>query len=109
VALDATTEGAREAGTVLSLVAVKVGDAGGTVEVLVGLRGLVDPEKERARVARETKRVEKDLAVMDKKLSSAAFLDRAPPDVVAEAKAQRAALAEAKERLVQASAFADEL
>ena len=109
VALDASTEGAREPGTVLSLVAAPYANQAGTVEVLVGLKGLVDAAKEKSRVEREMKRVEKDLAVMDKKLASAAFLDRAPPEVVAESKAQRAALAEAKERLEKAKALAEEL
>jgi valyl-tRNA synthetase len=77
--------------------------------VLVGLKGLVSPEKEKERIKRELKGVEKDLAVLDKKLSSAAFIDRAPPEVVAESKAQRAALAEARERLLKALEFADEL
>ncbi len=109
VALDATTDGAREAGSVLSLVTVKVGEAGGAVEVHVGLKGLVEASKEKSRVERELKRIEKDLAVMDKKLASAAFLERAPADVVAESRAQRAALAEAQERLVKGKALADEL
>ena len=114
VVIDASTDGAREGGTVLSLVATLVADKtgaslAGTVEVLVGLKGLVSAEKEKARIAREEKRVEKDLAVMDKKLASASFLERAPAEVVAESKAQRAALAEAKERLAKAKALADEL
>jgi len=109
VAIDASTDAAREAGTVLSLVAVTYAGQAGAIEVLVGLKGLVSAEKERSRVLRERKRVEKDLAVMDKKLSSAAFLERAPAEVVAESKAQRAALAEALERLKKDEALADEL
>jgi len=109
VAIDPTTDGIREPGTVLSLVPVTYANQAGTVEVLVGLKGLVAPDKERSRVDRELKRVEKDLAVMDKKLSSATFLERAPAEVVAESKAQRAALAEARERLLKAKGLADEL
>jgi valyl-tRNA synthetase len=109
VAIDGSTAAAREPGTVLTIAGVQVGATGGTVEVLVGLKGLVDAAKERLRVEREMKRVERDLAVMDKKLGSAAFVERAPADVVAESKAQRAALAEARDRLVQAKGFADEL
>jgi valyl-tRNA synthetase len=105
VVLDASTDGKREAGTVITLVAA----AGGTVEVLVGLKGLVDPEKERVRIEREEKRIDRDLAVMDKKLASSAFIERAPAEVVAEAKAARAALAEAKEGLAKARSLADEL
>jgi valyl-tRNA synthetase len=109
VILDDSTSAPREPGSVLSLVTATIGDHGGTVEVLVGLKGLVSPEKEKERIKRELKGVEKDLAVLDKKLSSAAFIDRAPPEVVAESKAQRAALAEARERLLKALEFADEL
>jgi valyl-tRNA synthetase len=109
VELDASTQAPREAGTVLSVVPVTFGEGSASVEVLVGLKGLVDPGKERARVERELKRVEKDLAVMDKKLASAAFIERAPPEVVIESKAQRAALAEARDRLLAAKSFADEL
>jgi valyl-tRNA synthetase len=46
---------------------------------------------------------------VDKKLGAASFVDKAPPEVVAEAKAQRASLAEAKVRLEKARALADEL
>jgi valyl-tRNA synthetase len=104
-----STSGPRDPGSVLSVVDVQVGGKGGAVEVLVGLKGLVDAKKERSRVEREIKRVEKDLAVMDKKLSSPAFVDRAPPEVVADAKTQRAALAEAKARLEASKSLADEL
>ena len=104
VVLDRSTDHSREPGTVLTLVAALLADStgvnqAGTVEVLVGLKGLVAADKERSRVNREMKQVEKDLLVMNKKLGSSAFLDRAPADVVAESKAQRAALAEARERL----------
>jgi valyl-tRNA synthetase len=110
VTIDPSTDGRREPGTVVSIVTVVAASGvSGTVEVMVGLKGLVDPSKERSRVQREKKSVEKDLAVMDKKLSSASFLERAPAEVVAEAKAQRAALAEAKERLEKAEGLADEL
>jgi valyl-tRNA synthetase len=54
-------------------------------------------------VEREIRKVEKDLAALDKKLSLPSFADKAPPEVVAEAKEQledlrrkRAALDEAK-------------
>jgi valyl-tRNA synthetase len=109
VAVDPTVSGQREAGTVVTLVAAPYGSQVGTVEVMVGLKGLVDPSKERSRIDRTRKGLEKDLAALDKKLSSAAFVERAPPEVVAESKAQRAALAEALARLEEASKLADEL
>jgi valyl-tRNA synthetase len=52
-------------------------------EVLVSLRGLVDPSKEGARVERELKKAEKDIAAIEKKLALPSFADKAPPEVVA--------------------------
>jgi valyl-tRNA synthetase len=97
--------GPREKGTVVSMVAVE----GGSVELLIGLRGLVDAAKERERIDREIKRIDKDVAALDKKLGSPAFAERAPPELVLEAKAQRAAFVEARERLLSAKKLADEL
>jgi len=81
----------------------------GEVEVLVGLVGLVDAKKEAARIEREIKKTEKDLAVLEKKLSLPSFVDKAPPEVVAEAKAQREALLRTRARLDEARGIADEL
>ena len=51
-----------------------------------GVRGVVpdviDLEKERARLGRELKKVAKELETLEKKLSNASFVDRAPPEVV---------------------------
>src|SRR5262249_2280663 len=58
--------GARPAGYVL--------DLAGDIEVLVGLRGLVDPAKEKERIERELKRVEKDIEVMRKRLENKSFI-----------------------------------
>ncbi|WP_394847865.1 valine--tRNA ligase [Pendulispora brunnea] len=96
---------AREAGTVVTVVPSELG----TVEVLVGLRGLVPKDKELARIDREIKRLDKDLAGLDKRLQSSGFVDRAPKEVVEEAHAQRKAMAEARERIVASRALADEL
>jgi valyl-tRNA synthetase len=81
----------------------------GPIEVHVGLKGLVDPAHERARIERELKKIEKDLAAVDKKLASPNFTDKAPPHVVDEARAQRTALEEARQRLDQARKLAAEL
>jgi len=96
---------AREAGTVVSVVPSELG----TVEVLVGLRGLVTKDKELARIDRDLKRLDRDLAGLDKRLQSSGFVDRAPKEVVEEAHAQRKAMAEARERIVASRALADEL
>ncbi len=97
--------GSREAGTTLSVVP----SARGPIEVLVGLRGLVDPQAELARIERELKKLEKELALLEKKLGSPGFVDRAPKEVVDEAKAQRSALVDAKARLEAARELAAEL
>jgi valyl-tRNA synthetase len=95
----------RAPGTVVTTVATSYGVA----SVLVGLRGLVSPAKELDRIEREIRRIDKDLAVIDKKLASPGFVDRAPKEVVEESRRQRAALAEARERLVAARKLAEEL
>ncbi len=97
--------GPREAGTTASVVP----SAHGPIEVLVSLKGLVSAESEAARIDRETKKIDKEIAVIDKKLGSPGFVDRAPAEVVAEAKAQREALVEAKGRLEAARKLVEEL
>jgi valyl-tRNA synthetase len=93
--------GARPKGSVMSVA--------GDVEVLVGLVGLVEPKKEADRVEREIKKCDKDLAVMRKKLSSPSFVDKAPPEVVAEARQQLEALERTRQRLEEARGIAREL
>jgi valyl-tRNA synthetase len=93
--------GARPTGYVMSVA--------GEVEVLVGLKGLVEAGKEIARIEREIKKVEKDTAVMEKKLASSSFVEKAPPDVVAQAKEQLGALRRTRERLEEARSLAKEL
>jgi valyl-tRNA synthetase len=99
------TGGPRESGTTTSVVTA----SRGSIEVLVGLKGLVTKEDELSRIDRETKRLDKDLATLDKKLGSPGFVDRAPPDVVEEARKQRASLLEARSRLQEARKLAEEL
>jgi len=62
------------------------------VEVFVPLKGLLDLEKESARLARELALVEKDLLRVRGKLSNAGFLGKAPPAVVEKEKAKEAEL-----------------
>jgi valyl-tRNA synthetase len=97
--------GAREAGTTVSVVT----SPKGPIEVLVGLKGLVEKDAELARIDREVKKLDKDLAALDKKLASSGFVDRAPPEVVEEARKQREGLVDAKKRLEEARALAEEL
>ncbi|MBI4956104.1 MAG: valine--tRNA ligase [Myxococcales bacterium] len=79
------------------------------VEVLLTLRGVVDAVKERARIEREIKRTEKDVGVLEKKLASKGFAERAPAEVVAEAKSELAAMQARLELLAEAKKLADEL
>jgi valyl-tRNA synthetase len=97
--------GPRETGTTVSVVP----STRGPIEVLVGLKGLVAKDEEIARIDREKKRIEKDLGAIEKKLGSPGFVDRAPPEVVDEAKKQRQSLVEARARLTEARTLAEEL
>ncbi|MBK8251589.1 MAG: valine--tRNA ligase [Polyangiaceae bacterium] len=78
-------------------------------EVLIALQGLVDPAHEAARVEREIKKTEKDIAAIEKKLSLPAFADKAPPEVVKEAKDQLDALKRKRAGLEDAKGIAGEL
>jgi valyl-tRNA synthetase len=93
--------GARPRGSLLSVA--------GDVEVLVGLKGLVDPKKGKDRVDRSIKKLEKDILVMRKRLENEKYLANAPPEVVAEARAQLAQLERQRTRLIEGLALLDEL
>jgi valyl-tRNA synthetase len=93
--------GARPAGTVL--------DVAGDVEVLVGLRGLVDKTRAAERLTRALKAVEKDIVVMTKRLENKNFVANAPPEVVTEARAQLAQLERQRARLFDAQKLITEL
>jgi valyl-tRNA synthetase len=95
----------REPGTTLSVVP----SPHGPIEVLVVLKGLVEPGSEASRIDRELKKIERDLAALDKKLGSPGFADRAPKELVEEAHQQRRSLIEAKARLEAARKLVDEL
>ncbi|HEX3855444.1 MAG TPA: valine--tRNA ligase [Polyangiaceae bacterium] len=93
--------GARPKGAVLTVA--------GEVDVLVNLRGLVDPAKEKERVERKLKKIQKDLEVMEKRLTNANFLKNAPPEVVVEANAQKQALEREQVNLSESLKWVDEL
>jgi valyl-tRNA synthetase len=97
--------GPRDKGTTVSVVA----GAHGPIEVLVTLKGLVDPKDELARIERELKKLEKDLGALEKKLASPGFVDRAPPEVVEESRKQRATMIDAKARLEESRKLVEEL
>jgi valyl-tRNA synthetase len=81
----------------------------GEVDVLVNLRGLVDPAKEKERVERKLKKIEKDVEVMKKRLANANFIKNAPPEVVVEANAQLQALEREHTNLTESLSWIDEL
>jgi valyl-tRNA synthetase len=81
----------------------------GDVEVLVGLRGLVEPAKERERIERALKKGDKDIGVLEKRLSNQNFVANAPPEVVIEVTAQLEQLRRQKVRLGEALALVGEL
>jgi valyl-tRNA synthetase len=97
--------GPREPGTTVSVVP----SPHGPIEVLVLLKGLVEKDHEIGRIERETRKIEKEISAIDKKLGSPGFVDRAPKEVVEETRAQREALVGALQRLAEARTLADEL
>ncbi|MFW6087151.1 MAG: valine--tRNA ligase, partial [Myxococcota bacterium] len=64
------------------------------VTVVVPLEGLVDLDKERERLQRELKKVEKDRAGVERKLANESFLQKAPREVVEKERARQEALSE---------------
>jgi valyl-tRNA synthetase len=52
------------------------------IELAIPLEGVIDLEKERARIGKEIARKEEEAAGMAARLSNPAFADRAPQDVV---------------------------
>jgi valyl-tRNA synthetase len=81
----------------------------GDVEVLVGLLGLIDPDKETQRVERSMKKVTKDIEVMEKRLANQNYVKNAPAEVVAEARALLEQLKRQLAHLLEAQKLADEL
>jgi len=84
-------------------------DGAGDAEVLVGLAGHVDAAKERDRIERSIKKISKDLEGLTRRLSQASFVDKAPPEVVAEARALAESLKKDIARHEASRSIADEL
>jgi valyl-tRNA synthetase len=68
----------------------------GDVEILLPMAGLIDVEAEEARLTKEIAKVQKDVAMFEKKLANEAFVSRAPAHVLEK---DRGKLAEASEKL----------
>ena len=75
-------------------------------EVYVALSGLVDFDAERARLSKQEKELERDVAKLDKKLSNPGYLAKAKPEVIAK---DRAKFEEASEKLRLTRARLEEL
>ena len=73
------------------------------VFVIPGVRaavpGVIDTEKERDRLRRDLKKIEKELVFVEQKLSNPSFVERAPEAVVEKSKRDASQLREKRERL----------
>lgn len=67
--------------------------------IALPLEGLIDLTAERARLERETAKVQAEIDTIDKKLANKSFVERAPEKVVAEQHARRAAFTDEIEKL----------
>lgn len=72
----------------------------------VVLSGLVDFDAERARLNKQQKALEKDVAKLDKKLNNPGYLAKAKPEIIAK---DRAKFEEASEKLRLTKARLEEL
>ena len=60
------------------------------VEIFLPLKGLIDMDKEIARLEKEIEKTESEIQRLDKKLNNQGFLAKAPQDVVEKERAKRA-------------------
>ncbi|MGD8609205.1 MAG: valine--tRNA ligase [Myxococcales bacterium] len=67
--------------------------------VRAAVPGVIDAEKERDRLRRDLKKVEKELGAVEKKLANPSFVERAPQDVVEKSRQDASLLREKRERL----------
>ena len=64
----------------------------GHLKVLVPMAGLIDVAAEKARIAKEVEKTQKELARIEGKLTNEKFISKAPDDVVAKEKEKATAL-----------------
>jgi valyl-tRNA synthetase len=81
----------------------------GDVEVLVTLKGHIDPAKEKERLEQRLKGVSKDIDVMEKRLSNQNFVANAPAEVLTEARALLESLKQQKQRFEEGFELVKEL
>jgi valyl-tRNA synthetase len=70
----------------------------------VEVAGLIDVEKELARIASEMSSIDKELSRSEGKLANQNFTSKAPPEIIEKEKRIVAELAEKKERLEERKA-----
>jgi len=73
----------------------------GTMEILVPMAGLIEPEAELERLSKRLRKAEVDLSKMEAKLSNADFAKNAPPEIVAK---DQQRVAELRTEIAQLSA-----
>ena len=93
-------------GTVVSVVGGDAASAGMDIDVAVNLEGQIDVAAERARIAKDLAKTEKDLLQSQAKLEKPSFVERAPPAVVEE---ERRRLAESTDRITKLKASLERL
>jgi valyl-tRNA synthetase len=71
----------------------------GEASVILPLEGIVDLDKERARLTKEVQKLSGEIAKIDGKLGNAQFVAKAPEEVIEEQKERREAAAAAKSKL----------
>lgn len=79
------------------------------VDIFVPLKGLIDVDREVARLKKELAAVEKDLAKVRNKLSNEAFLTKAPDEIVAKEKGKEEELSGKAKTLQERLAMFDAL
>ena len=83
-------------------------DVIGQIQVFVPLEGILDLEEERRRLGKRIEEVENGLAIVEKKLANANFVERAPEEVVNRERERKDDLAGRLEKLRQSLAELDE-
>lgn len=79
------------------------------VEIYLPLKGLIDVEKETARLQKELATLDKEISRLDKKLSNQGFLAKAPEDVVAGEKEKLVGYQEKQKAVQERLAYLAEL
>jgi valyl-tRNA synthetase len=70
------------------------------VDVVIPLKGLIDVKKEIARLDAALEKITKQREGLEKRLSSTAFIEKAPPEVISNNKMELKALTEKEQQLI---------